>query len=305
MANCLKLAKKAASSNLSILITGESGTGKNLLAQAIHNHSSRSKGKFVIVNTTALNDSLVESELFGHEKGAFTGAEKQRQGLFESANEGTLVLDEIGDMSLSLQPKLLHTVEYRHFKRLGGTEDIMTSARIISITNRNLDRLVKENGFREDLLFRLRDITINIPPLRERPDDLSLLCMVIRNEEVSKSIKKIPEISEEAIKKMADYHWPGNVREMRSVLRKAFVICDSEKIEPEHIELASEPEQAPAKASSPEPASSQLLSLYEVEKAHILRVLKMADSNKTKAAQILKIHRKTLERKIAQYIAEK
>lgn len=297
MAECLCLAKNAAKSELAVLITGESGTGKNLLAQAIHNESRRKKGPFIIINTSALSESLLESELFGHEKGAFTGADKQRKGQFELANDGTLVLDEIGDMSLRIQPKILHAVEYKQFQRLGAEKVTNTNARIISLTNHRLEEVVRRSSFRKDLLFRLREITIIIPPLRERLGDLPLLCQIIRNEELRKNGKASPEISDEANQLMAEYDWPGNVRELRSVLRRAFVLCMGKTVGAEHLQLTP----GEFEPDTDEFEGDADLSLAAVEKRHILQVLRVAKGNKRQAADFLKVHRSTLDRKLAEY----
>ncbi len=299
MEECLRLARNAAGSDLSVLITGESGTGKNLLAQAIHNASARSKGPYVSVNMSALSPSLLESELFGHERGAFTGADKQRRGHFELASDGTLVLDEIGDMSLEAQPKILHAVEYKQFLRLGGERHLRTDVRIVSLTNHDLDELVAGKRFRMDLLYRLREITIELPPLRERVEDIPILCKIMLPEIKRRENKPELTLSERAVEALQRYNWPGNLREFKSLLRRSVVLCPGNLVEPEHLgfESASQAEGIPDAAIDLEGDCS----LAAAEKRQIRKVLNATGWNKTRSATLLGISRSTLDRKLAQY----
>ena len=296
MADCLRLARSACKCDLSVLITGESGVGKNLLAQAIHNASARAKGPFVAINMSSLSEQLVQSELFGHEKGAFTGADKQHKGKFELADAGTLVLDEIGDMSLAAQPKILHAVEYKHFHRVGGETTIRSDARIISVTNRDLDELVGSQRFRSDLLYRLRDITIEIPPLRERRADIGIIAARLLGQYKESLRGRTPGFSEEARSALQAYDWPGNVRELKAAVRRAVVLAMGETIAPEHLGLGAEsPAEEP---TASDPAQDRILSLAELEREHILRTLGALDNNKRQTAKALGISRSTLDRKL-------
>ncbi len=296
MEDCLRLAEGAAHTDLSILITGESGTGKNLLAQAIHNASPRASGPFVTVNTSALSESLLESELFGHEKGAFTGADKRRHGQFELATGGTLVLDEIGDMSLTAQPKILHAVEYKQFQRLGGEELLHTDVRIIAITNYDLDELAAGNRFRPELLYRLREMVVELPPLRERGGDIPLLVDTVLHECRSNLGLPVGEIGDAAMDRLMRYTWPGNIRELKSVIRRAVVLSRGQPIGPEHLGLnmMKSAETAPL-------GNEDDFLLTSVERAHILRVVAYTGGNKRQAAKLLGIARTTLDRKLDQY----
>ncbi len=299
MIECLKIARSAARSDLSVLITGESGTGKNLLAQAIHNLSPRKDNAFVTVNTSALSESLLQSELFGHEKGAFTGAEKRRLGQFELAGGGTLVLDEIADMSLQAQPKILHAVEYKQFQRLGGEELIHADVRLIAITNHNLDELAAGNGFRPELLYRLRELVIELPPLRERQDDIPFLCDSIAEQYRKQQDPPLGVITDAAMDRLMRYAWPGNIRELKSVIRRAAVIAEGQPVRPEHLGLPESDdvgEEMPAASEGEED-----YSLEAAERRQILRVLRVADGNKRQTARMLGISRSTLDRKLGAY----
>jgi len=275
----LNVAKKIAASDISVLITGESGTGKNLLAAAIHKASHRGKGPFVSVNCSAIPDSLIESELFGYEKGAFTGAVSTRKGKFEMSNEGTLFLDEIGDMNVSVQAKILQVIETKTFHRVGGEQPIYSDVRIVSSTNKDLIRKVQKDEFRMDLYYRIREILLHIPPLRDRKGDVTLLA-----DYFLKNFSK-------------DF---GNIRELRNIIRTAVALNDKDMIWLEDIPIRTEfspPEDDEAKETS----RFESLSLMEVEKIHIERVLKFCGWNKSKAAAILKISRPRLHRKIKEY----
>ncbi len=223
---------KVAPSNANVLITGESGTGKEVIARTLHAHSRRAKGPFVPVDCAALPANLLESELFGHEKGAFTGADRAKRGLLEQANEGTLFLDEIGELSTELQAKLLRTLQERSFRRLGGEKLIHVDIRIVSSTNRNLEEEVTQGRFRQDLFYRLNVVQMNLPPLRERNGDVALLAHHFTHHFARKAERAVPKISAEALQLLEGYAWPGNVREIQNVMERAIVFCDGEILSP-------------------------------------------------------------------------
>ncbi|MGH2271974.1 sigma 54-interacting transcriptional regulator [Anaerohalosphaeraceae bacterium U12dextr] len=230
-----RLILQVANSNATVLIRGESGTGKDLVAHAIHYNSHRSDKPFVKVNCTALPDTLLESELFGHEKGAFTGATERKLGRFELANGGTIFLDEIGDFSLNLQVKLLRVIQFKEFERVGGTETIKSNVRIIVATNKNLEESIKEKLFREDLYYRINVFPIFIPPLRDRKDDIMLLADYFLERYARENSKNINRISTPAIEMLTSYHWPGNVRELENCIERAVLVCDSDVIRSDHL----------------------------------------------------------------------
>lgn len=244
MERTLIMLRKAAASDANVLLTGESGTGKELAARCIHLNSKRATGPFVPVDCVAIPDNLLESELFGHEKGAFTGAERGKRGLMEQADHGTLFLDEIGEMSISLQAKLLRTLQERSFRRLGGERLISVDIRIISSTNRDLEAEVRAGRFRSDLLFRLNVVHVQLPPLREREGDVALLCQHFLQSFASNYGRDAMRVSAEAMKLLESYHWPGNVRELRNVIERAVVLNETGTIDvsdlPEYIARAAE-----------------------------------------------------------------
>ncbi len=288
-----ELAKVAAQSPSTILILGESGTGKELLARAIHAESPRNRGPFIVVSCAALTETLLESELFGHEKGAFTGATSRKKGKFELADGGTLFLDEIGDISPKLQLDLLRALEERRFYRVGGTEPIHVDTRIIAATNRDLKKATEEGKFREDLYFRLNVIPMTLPPLRERKEDIPLLVEHFVDQLSAEMGKQLERISGEATDLVMAYHWPGNVRELKNILERGAVVAKGPIIEAEDLGLAL-PEGEEAEGAPP-------ASLKEMERGHILNVLKEHDWNITQSAQILGIDRVTLYHKIKKY----
>jgi Nif-specific regulatory protein len=230
-----RLIHQVANSNTTVLIRGESGTGKDLVAHAIHYNSLRSDKPFIKVNCTALPDTLLESELFGHEKGAFTGATERKLGRFELAGGGTLFLDEIGDFSLNLQVKLLRVIQFKEFERVGGTETIKSNVRIIVATNKNLEESIQNKLFREDLYYRINVFPIFIPPLRDRKDDIMLLADRFVERYASENSKRITRISTPAIEMLTSYHWPGNVRELENCIERAVLVCDSDVIRSDHM----------------------------------------------------------------------
>lgn len=293
MQQLFELARTVAKSNSNVLILGESGTGKELLARAIHNESPRANGPFVAVSCVAIPDSLLESELFGHEKGAFTDAHAQRKGKFELADGGTLFLDEIGDISPKMQLALLRVLEEKEFMRVGGSKPIKVDVRIIAATNRDLKKAVEEGRFREDLYYRLNVITIQLPPLRERKEDIPLLVQHFIEKFNIQMGKKVQKISDDALRILMQYDWPGNVRELENTIERAMVITKGDVIQPEDIQLQA------LGANHPSPAVDK--SLEAVERAHILRILNETGWNIQRSAQILGIDRTTLYNKIKKY----
>ncbi|MCB1787748.1 MAG: sigma-54-dependent Fis family transcriptional regulator [Gammaproteobacteria bacterium] len=280
-----------------VLISGESGTGKEIVARLIHDHSGRS-GPFVAVNCAAIVDTLLESELFGHEKGAFTGADRSKPGRFELAGDGTLFLDEVAELAAPLQAKLLRALQERTFERVGGTRSIAVRARIIAATHRDLFARVREGAFREDLAYRLNVINIALPPLRDRRDDIPLLAAALLDKTARQHHQAVPALSDEALAMLLDHDWPGNVRELENVLTQAMVLSRSGPITREHVRL-----QAPAddrRAPQGDPASP-LQSLDEIEAAHIQRVLDHTGGHKGRSCEILGISRPALDRKIQKY----
>ncbi len=308
MQHLLELAKKVAMSEVGIiLINGETGVGKEVLAKYIHKNSRRREGPFIEVNCAALPETLLESELFGHEKGAFTSANELKRGLFEISENGTIFLDEIGEVSPLIQSKLLRVIETKSFLRVGGTKKITTDVRIIAATNKNLEEEVKEGRFRSDLYYRLKVISFEIPPLRERKEDIKALLEYYLDYYNKLFHKNIRSISEEAMNVFLEYSWPGNVRELRNVMERMVLLTDEDVIAIRHIplEMLTLPDiisKSEIFKSNPELIkSNDLKSLEEVEIEHIKKVLKLVDGNKSKAAKILKISRKTLWDKINRY----
>jgi transcriptional regulator with PAS, ATPase and Fis domain len=297
----IDVARKIATSDISVLITGENGTGKNLLAAAIHEMSHRKNGPFISVNCSAIPDTLIESELFGYEKGSFTGAESLRKGKFEMSHQGTLFLDEIGDMNVAVQSKILQVIETKSYHRIGGEQAVYSDVRIISSTNKDLITKVKRDEFRMDLYYRIREIMIHIPPLRERPQDIQLLAdhfLKIFSKDFGKKIKGISDV---AMTYLLKHDWPGNIRELRNVVRTAVALNDKDIIWLEDIPLKMEFDKGEDKESPKDTVHYESLSLDEMEKKHIERVLNFCGWNKSKAAAVLKISRPRLHRKIKEY----
>ncbi|MBN2356857.1 sigma-54-dependent Fis family transcriptional regulator [candidate division KSB1 bacterium] len=293
----------------SVLIQGESGTGKELVADDIHNRSSRADKPIIKINCAAIPENLLESELFGYEKGAFTDAKGTKRGLFELAHGGTIFLDEISSTRMALQPKLLRVLETSTFRRIGGTSDITIDVRIIAATNQNLEVCVRDGTFREDLLYRLKVMVINLPPLREHPEDIIPMAKLFLEQNNREFNKNIKSISPEAEEKMLNYAWPGNVRELKNVLERACILCKKEDIVPELLHL--EPLDIRAtmgtaaangkKTAAASPSGLSAETLQEVEKQHILRTLDKYHNNKSKTAKMLNISRSTLREKLKEY----
>ncbi len=297
MKNIFSMVNKIVGTDVTVLITGETGTGKGLLARFIHENSRRCHQLFVEVNCAAIPDTLMESELFGHEKGAFTGASYQRKGKFELADEGTLSLDEIGELSPRAQAKLLRAIEDRTFERIGSNTTITTDVRILATTNRDLTNLVKENQFRDDLYYRLNQIMIQLPPLRERREDIMLLARHYLEDFNRQFNTEIDSFSLPAKNFLVEYDWPGNIRELKHLIKRAVLLCDGNEIMCEHFPLLMQPGKKAAIGEEPH----EFPSLDEIEKSHIISALQHAEGVKKKAAHLLGISRSTLDRKIEAY----
>jgi DNA-binding NtrC family response regulator len=294
------LIEQVAPSSASVLITGESGTGKELVARTIHNLSPRKNSGFVAINCSAIPETLMESELFGHERGAFTGAATRRLGCFEIANGGTLLLDEISEMPVSLQAKLLRVLEDRKIRRLGATHEVPIDVRVLAATNRNPAEAVEEGTFREDLLYRLNVIAIDLPPLRQRKDDIPLLSQHLIAQLAERHARPARFLSAEAVEALQSHNWPGNVRELRNIIERAVIICSGETIERHH--LAPYPLEQRKQARSEDTVLLPVgTPIEEVERRMILRTLQKTDNNKTRAAELLQISLKTLHNKLRLY----
>ena len=286
----------------SVLIQGESGTGKELAANAIHYNSHRSDKPLMKINCSAIPDSLLESELFGYEKGAFTDAKNTKKGLFELADGGTVFLDEIGDMNPFLQSKILRVLESQTFMRVGGEREIKVEIRIVAATNKDLEAMVKEGFFRKDLYYRLKVMVVEMPPLRDRLEDILLLSNLFIEENNKEYTKNIKGFSEEAKKLMIQYSWPGNVRELRNVIERAMILTEQEVITPKHLPF--ELKQSEKTLRETELQISEVtsdMSLESMEKMHLSKVLKRLEWNKSKASKSLGISRATLRAKIRKY----
>lgn len=278
--------------NANVLITGETGTGKELVARAIHRKSTRSSKPFIIVDCTTIPENLIESELFGHEKGAFTGATDKKIGLMEFADGGTVFLDEVGELPISLQKKFLRFLQEKEFQRIGGTSRIKVDVRIISATNRNLEKDVKENIFREDLYWRLNVVRINLPSLKERKDDIPLLVNHFLKKFAKENNKPIPQLEPEVMDALISYDWPGNIRELANVIERAIVLSSSGIISMKYL-----PKRIQEKTGWAIPVENSF-NLIELEKSIILKALNSTGWNQTKAAEILGISRKQLRTKM-------
>jgi len=292
----IDLAKKVSATDATVLLTGETGTGKEVFAQAIHQASNRKKQNFVAVNCSAFEKELLESEIFGHKAGAFTGALKDHKGLFEEANQGTIFLDEIGEMALELQAKLLRILETGEFMKVGDSKPTKVDVRLIAATNRNLPEEVEKGNFREDLFYRISVFQIQLPPLRERIADIEALSSFFLDRFVSKTNKKIKGISKSAMEALMLYGWKGNIRELRNAIERAVILSSEDEIQLSDlpIEIQQSTFVLPQKEFS-------AFELAGVEKLHIQKVLSYTNGNKTKAAELLGIALTTLYRKITEY----
>jgi DNA-binding NtrC family response regulator len=291
MREVLSLISRVAKSDSTVLIHGESGTGKEVIARLIHKASRRKNGRFIAISCAALPETLLESELFGYERGAFSGADKRKIGKFELAHKGTLFLDEIGDLPLSIQVKLLRVLQEFIFERLGGNAPIKADVRLISATNQDLRKKISNSSFREDLYYRLNVISIDLPPLRERKQDIKPLVEFFMNKFAHRCGRRINTISKNAIDKLLRYDWPGNVRELENVIERAVVLCRGSVIDAKDLPLSVETDET----------SSGIESLDEIEKIQIKKVLEKTGWNLSEAAERLGIHRNTLRLKIKEY----
>jgi two-component system response regulator AtoC len=288
----LALIKKVAPTDSPVFIQGESGTGKELVANTVWHYSTRKDTPFIALNCATLSENLIESEIFGHEKGAFTNAYQMKHGLVEVADKGSLFLDEIGEMPIGLQPKLLRFLDTGEFRRVGGNKTLHVDVRMIAATNKDLAEMIKTGRFREDLYYRLNVINITIPPLRERKEDIVGLSRFFLEKYAKKLSKTITDFTQEALEILAAYRWPGNVRELENVVERAVILCESDTIGAEDLSISS---YTAVENVSINP------SLEEMEKTYILRVLKEAGNNQSRASQLLGIDRKTLYLKLKKY----
>jgi len=310
MRNVFKSIEIVVGSDVSVLIQGETGTGKELVAKAIHYRGPRRKHPFYAVNCAALPENLLESELFGHERGAFTGAVEMRKGKFELAHMGTLFLDEIGEMSPMVQAKILRVLEENAFERVGGSKLIRVDVRVVSATNKDLRQEVKERNFREDLYYRLAVYPIALPPLRERPNDVPKLAEYFIDRYGNMGGSQVQGISEAAAKLMCSYAWPGNVRQLQNSIRRAILLCEGGTLEPEHFDLPEDEERDYGLDTALENEKDSLMSslqrgevmpLHEIEGLLIRQALTLTDGNITEAAEKLGISRSTIYRKMQEH----
>jgi Nif-specific regulatory protein len=292
---------RAAPSRATVLVRGESGVGKELVARAVHYSSPRKKGPFVCLNCAALSETLLESELFGHERGAFTGATDRKVGKFEASHMGTLMLDEIGEMSPSIQAKFLRVLEGHPFERLGGNAPIKVDVRVIAATNRDLEKAVAEGTFRRDLYFRLHVLEIYVPPLRKRPEDIEELAFYFLERYNQETGRKIRGFSSDALRCLREYRWPGNVREIKNVVERAVVLSRGEVIESDDLTLTNLTTPGDSGDLTPVKSAFEPLTLDEIERRHILATLTATGWNKSKTSMILGVERSTLDRKIRRY----
>jgi DNA-binding NtrC family response regulator len=296
MQRVFKSIAQIAPSRATVLITGESGTGKELVAAAIHHHSPRAGGPFVRLHCAALAESLLESELFGHERGAYTGADRRREGRFEQANGGTLFLDEIGEISPATQVKLLRVLQEREFERVGGGQTLHVDVRVIAATNRDLKEMVAAGKFREDLFYRLNVINLPLPPLRQRPSDIIPLAMHFLRHYAAENGKNVEAFSDTALAQLATHSWPGNVRELENVIERAVVLCEAETIEAQHLP----PELAAASRSSgvpPIPGST----IDELERYAIMKTMEAVGGSTSRAAEVLGMSVRKIQYKLQEY----
>ena len=291
----MTLVEQVANSSATVLVQGESGTGKEGVARAIHDRSARKSGPFVAVNCAALPEALLESELFGYEKGAFTGAAGRKEGRFELADGGTLFLDEVADLSLVTQPKILRVLQEGEFERLGGTRILQVDVRIVAATNQDVAEMVKEKRFREDLYYRLNVITIRVPPLRERPEDIRVLAQHYLRVYAAKNGRKLEGFTGEAIDRLEAYAWPGNVRELENVIERSVLLARKDRIDAEDL-----PEEVMGVKRPPRDAILELIGtpLADIEQRLLDETLRITGGNKTQAAKLLGIDVRTVARKL-------
>lgn len=303
MVGVIQQIRQVAWSNFSVILQGETGTGKSVVAQTIHNLSKRSQQPFHVVDIGVIPETLVESELFGHEKGAFTGADRKKQGFFEAANGGTILLDELENMPPSVQGKLLRAVEERKIYAVGNTKPLAIDVRILAATNRDLKKLVREKRFREDLFYRLSEFTISLPPLRERVQDIPFFASKFLTEAAIELNKKASELDPETIDLLLRYPWPGNVRELKNVIRRAALLSEEGIVRPHHLEFLVE-DKWDEKSDLPLLPLKEIAAIAtrDAEKQAIERALGLTRGNKSKAASMLQVDYKTLLTKIKEYL---
>jgi DNA-binding NtrC family response regulator len=294
MREIFRLIKKVAPTDSTVLIYGESGTGKELIAKAIHHYSLRKDAPFVVVDCGSLAENLIESELFGHVKGSFTGAISTKYGRFEIANGGTIFLDEISNIGLETQRKLLRVIQEREIIKVGDTNPIKIDVRIISATNKDLKKEIKDGKFREDLFYRLNVVPIYLPPLRDRKDDIPALVNHFINKYCKKRKKKIPQISEDAMKILIEYDWPGNIRELENAIERVIVLTENNVIQASDFSFLKQTSNGLEK-------NTKIKTIKEIEKEYIEKILKITNYQKSKTAKLLGIDRKTLYRKMKEY----
>lgn len=291
MKKLLETAAKVAGTDVTVLITGESGTGKERMAEFIHMHSQRTAAEMVSVNCAAIVETLLESELFGHEKGAFTGASERKTGQFELADNSTLFLDEIGEMSINLQPKLLRALQEKEFRRVGGAQMIKFNARLIAATNRDLKAHCQAGAFREDLYYRISVFSIHIPPLRERPEDVIFLAEKFAADAAQRFGKQVPQLSQETKDALLSYEWPGNIRELGNIIEASVLLCEEDVLKPENLHGLGKQPQNEAKAGT----------LEEAEKKALVEALARFDGNRVQTAEYLGMSRRNLIYKLKKH----
>ena len=302
MLQMFDIIRQVAPTRASVLITGETGTGKELVAHAVHNLSPRKAGPFVAVHAAALPTTLLESELFGHEKGAFTGAVERRAGRFEMADGGTIFLDEVGELEPAMQVKLLRVLEERRFERVGGNKTLEVDVRLVAATNRDLKKMVTEGKFRDDLFYRLSVVTVNLPPLRERRDDVPLLVTAFNRQYSQENNTPVREITQEAVNLLMAYDWPGNVRELRNAVEQMVVLARGDRLTVRDIPATIRSGADLTKISVVRPGVT--MTVEEAERQLIIQALKETDGNRTKAADKIGMSRRTLHRKLKEYHLE-
>ncbi|MEO1997507.1 MAG: sigma-54 dependent transcriptional regulator, partial [Planctomycetaceae bacterium] len=293
--------EKIAATDINVLVSGASGTGKELIARSIHAHSPRAERVFVPINCGALPEHLVESEIFGHERGAFTGAIRAKTGLLETAHGGTFFLDEIGELPQTLQVKFLRVLQDGKFRRLGSTEEREVDIRLICATNQDLEAMVAEGTFREDLFYRINTFAIDIPPLKERPDDIPLMIEHAVTRYGAGAQQAVERVAPEAMRLLLQHEWQGNVRELEHAVERAVILSSGELIEAQDIQLSTLGKSVRSSSQPSEHVDNREVSLEVIEKEHILSTLSRTSWNKSRAAQILCIERSTLDRKLKRY----
>jgi len=303
MKDVMKLVRKVAPSDTTVLVLGESGTGKELLGRAIHSLSSRKKGPYITINCAAIPNELLENELFGSERGAYTGSVARKMGKFEIADGGTIFLDEVGDLDIALQAKLLRVLQERRFERLGGTKTITVDVRVIAASNMDLKKATEKKAFREDLFYRLSVFPVTIPPVRERHQDILDLADHFIKKYCREMKKPEKSLSREAAKLLDKYHWPGNVRELENTIERAIILCEGKKIQPEHLAIRIQNSEIRLREGAGLKEVGQHAQA-EAERSLIQRILNETRGNKRKAAQILKIDYTTLFEKLKKYNIE-